>query len=320
MRRRASGLLIGMFVLGALALAVLVIATLGSGLFKWEKTYVLYFQGSVIGLGRGSPVVFKGVRVGSVSRIAIRFNPTTLAFFVPVYIDIDPGQLQPFGDRESSLGYDMSTLVKKGLRGQLQTQSYVTGQVLVALDFYPATPAALVGLEKAYPEIPTIPSRVEELSRSLGQLPLKELTQALLDTVKGVDRLVNAPGIGKNMEALNEALSEIRSLVRVVQDEIGPLASNLRNTSQAAQQAIGGVQQSLREAQIKETAASLRNVMNEAERTLGAARRNFSEGSPVMHDLEAALHDLAAAARSIRATADYIEQHPEALIRGKRGK
>jgi paraquat-inducible protein B len=312
-------LLIGAFVAGALVLMVLVIAVLGSGLFKWEKTYVLYFQGSVMGLNRGSPVVFKGVRMGSVSRIAIRFNPTTLAFFVPVYIDVDPRQLEAFGDRGRD-GYDLAPLVAKGLRAQLQTQSYVTGQLVVALDFYPGTPPTLVGLEKKYPEIPTIPSKVEELSRSLSQLPLKELTQALLDSVKGIQKLVDAPGLNRSMESLGGALTEIRNLARTIQQEVGPLAANLKSTSQAAQTAIAGIQGSLRDARVKETMAGLRSVMNEAERTLGGARRSISEGSPVMHDLQAALRDLAAAAKSIRVTADYVEQHPEALIRGRRGK
>jgi paraquat-inducible protein B len=320
MRRRANALLIGLFVVGALFLAVIVVAVLGSGWFRWEKTYVLYFQGSVMGLGKGSPVTFKGVRVGSVSNIAIRFNPTTLAFFVPVYIDVDPSKLQAYDSNVSGRAYDMAPLTKKGLRGQLQMQSYVTGQLVVALDFFPGTPENLVGLEKGYPEIPTIPSRTEEISKTLGQLPLNELTQALLQAVRSIDRVVNAPGIARGMDSLNATLAEISGLARTIQREIGPLATNLKNISQSTQATLSRAQTSFQEAQLKETMATVRSMMNEAEKTLGTARRNLSEGSPIMHDLEATLRDLAASARSIRATADYVEQHPEALIRGKRGK
>ena len=81
---------VGAVVLGGLALLVLGIILLGGGrLFSNDLEYVLYFDGSVSGLTTGAPVVFRGVPMGSVTRINLVANARDSNVTIPVYVRID---------------------------------------------------------------------------------------------------------------------------------------------------------------------------------------------------------------------------------------
>jgi len=75
MSKQANKSLIGAFVVGAMVLVVAGILTFGSGQFMKElRKYVLYFDGSIKGLSVGAPVIFRGVKVGEVTNIKVRFE------------------------------------------------------------------------------------------------------------------------------------------------------------------------------------------------------------------------------------------------------
>ena len=186
MSHKANKTLIGVFVVGAVALAVISVLIFGSGRFFTERlTYVCYFQGSVKGLNVGAPVVFRGVRVGTISDISIESNIETLSIKIPVYIELEPkrfGQTGPSKDPKANL----ERLIKAGLRAQLELQSLVTGQLMIELDFHPHTPAKMVGNDTGYPEIPTIPSGMEELAKTIEKLPLDQLANKLTAAIAGI--------------------------------------------------------------------------------------------------------------------------------------
>ncbi len=147
MSKPASKTLIGIFVLGAIALAVIGIVVLGSGkFFKETVGVVCYFEGDIKGLNVGSPVVFRGVKVGSVTNILLRFDPQTLDFKIPVFIEIEPDRIETIGPRGKK-GERMKPLIDKGLRAQLEMQSFVTGQLQIALNLLPDKPAKFVGTD-----------------------------------------------------------------------------------------------------------------------------------------------------------------------------
>ena len=159
MSKQANKTLIGAFVVGAVALVIVGILAFGSGQFmKNMRKYVLYFDGSIKGLSVGAPVVFRGVKVGSVTDIKVRFEGEDFAVRTPVFVEIDPDRISSdFSEREAALylrklrlNKMVDLLIKRGLRAQLQSQSLVTGQLLVALDFYPDKPINLVGGETRY--------------------------------------------------------------------------------------------------------------------------------------------------------------------------
>jgi paraquat-inducible protein B len=184
MSKQASKTLIGAFVLGALGLIIAGVVVFGSGKFlrKVEKA-VMFFEGSVQGLQVGAPVVFRGVQIGHVTNIVLEVNEKDLTGHIPVYIEIYPHKVVPIGGGSFDQRYRQA-LIEKGLRAQLELQSFVTGQLVVNLDFYPNTPIRLVGLEKEYPEIPTIPSGIEQLKKRIEQLPLKEIADRLNEALR----------------------------------------------------------------------------------------------------------------------------------------
>ena len=327
MSKQASKTLIGAFVLGALVLVVGGIVVFGSGKFfnKVDKE-VMFFEGSVEGLQVGAPVVFRGVQIGQVTDIVLEVNKKDLTAFVPIYTEIYPKKIVKIGDDNVLDQQYLQSLINKGLRAQLQVQSYVTGQLIINLDFYPNTPVKLVGLEKKYPEVPTIPSNLEQLTKILGDLPLKEIADRLNETLAGMNRLVNSRDLQTSIGSLNQLLKNTDALVKNINAEIGPMASDIRGTSDAARAALVQVEKTLRfdegvpgqlASGIKETLSAAQATLQETDEAVkninGIALQNANLG----YEIGSTLEQIAKLSRSIRVLTDYLERHPEALLRGK---
>ncbi|WP_424140826.1 MlaD family protein, partial [Roseomonas chloroacetimidivorans] len=138
---------VGGFILGGLALAVAAILLFGgSRLFEQTKRAVVFFEGSVAGLDVGAPVTLRGVRVGSVQRIALHLSASGQAR-IPVTLELLPDQVNREGKDAQQSDADIEHLVEAGLRAQLNSQSFVTGQLRVDLDFRPGTPAERVAAD-----------------------------------------------------------------------------------------------------------------------------------------------------------------------------
>ena len=169
---------VGAFVLGGIALFALGVILLGGGrLFSSDVEYVLYFDGSVSGLSIGAPVVFRGVPMGSVTQISLVANSRDSNVTIPVLIRIDEKSFvrsSGTGVSESFQQEIIRRMVQRGLRARLQLQSLITGQYRVELDFYPDTPA---NFRSSTPdlEIPTVPSPIDTLQRTLAKLPLEQM-------------------------------------------------------------------------------------------------------------------------------------------------
>jgi paraquat-inducible protein B len=327
MSKQANKTLIGAFVLGSLVLIVAGVVVFGSGKFfsKVNKN-VLFFDGSVKGLQIGAPVMFRGVQIGHVTNIVLEVNAKDLTAFIPVYTEIYPQKLVPLGDNPNFDQRYLEALIEKGLRAQLQMQSFVTGQLMVNLDFYPNTPIRLVGLEKKYPEIPTIPSSLEQLTKRFEELPLKEIADRLNETLAGINRLVNSRDLQASIGSLNQLLKNTDALVKHLNTEVGPLASDIRGTADAARKAFVQAEKTLTfsEGVPGQIASSIRETLLSAQATLketnkaveninGIAVQNANLGYEIGRTLE----QIAELSRSIRVLADYLERHPEALLRGK---
>lgn len=315
---------IGAFVLGAIALLVAGVLILGAGkFFTHEFVYITYFDGSVKGLNVGSPVMFRGVKVGSVTDISITADPAKRELKIPVIFTLEP---EKFKGTKAEFKRDPKTIQiaveKMGLRSQLQTQSFVTGQLMVALDFFPDKPANYVGLYKEYPEIPSIPTSLEELAKTIENLPFKEIVENLNHTLVGVDRLVNSVDAKKTTEAIDAAIRDTQVLVQNLNSRIGPVADNIAQAARSADAALvetretmvtvrSDTQKVLDSAQI--TLVSAQSALKQSEQTLQA----YGEDSRLVTDMNKTLRELSMTTRSLRQLSDYLERHPESLLRGK---
>lgn len=334
MSRQASKTVIGAFVVGAVALLIAGVLLFGSGRFFSElKTYVLFFSGSVKGLNVGSPVNLRGVRIGSVTDITVQFDPKTRKFQIPVFIELDPDRISVAGMEKGLLqlgpvgkGELMRELIGRGLRAQLQAVSLVTGQLGVDLDFYPGIPAFFRAADEAYIEIPTIPSSMEQLQNSLEKvvatiqaLPLEEMVQNLADSAKGIRELVNSPEMGESIRSLNRTIDDVRMLVQNLNERVGPVAETIEGTVKDVQEVVrhidekvvpitNGIEQSL-------TAAHA--ALQQMQQTLENMEKMTSSNSALKYQFSDMMDQISEAARSLRIMADYLERHPEALLRGK---
>jgi len=316
MSKTASKTLIGAFVLGAIALAVVAVMIFGSGkFFSKRPVYVMFFEGSVKGLNEGSPINFRGVKIGSVKDIELKFDAKDLAFLIPVYVEMDPAKVTGFKSNIGSAEV-WEELIQKGLRAQLELQSFVTGQLMINVDFFPGKPARYIGMDKRYREIPTVPSPLDELLKTAEQLPLKELFDKLLKSIEGIEKVANSPQIGSSLESLSEGLKESRKILAKIDREIGPTMANLKETSDSIK-AFADKSQNV-PATLEKTLATAQSSLKQAERTFVSVQKLASDNSVIVYQIDNALDEVAKASRSVRSLSDYIYRHPESLIKGKR--
>jgi len=318
--RQARKTLIGAFVVGAVALAAAGITVFGSGRFFQKRfTFVMFFSGSITGLSVGSPVEFRGVRVGQVTKIAAVFDPGKLTIIIPVYVEIDPRSLIISGSEDATSVFSRHTLyeplLEKGLKAQLDIESFITRQLYINMDFHPDSPTRLLGLDPRYPEIPTILSLQDQIVQTLQKLPEK-----IMNVTDGIERLVNSP-------AAQESLRDLDGLIRGIATELTPLMASLTATSNAARRTFVQAEKtlSMEEGPPAEMAASFIDAMTKAgasldqmRSTLGSYQKVAVQNANVGYDLTRTLADLDAAARSVRSLAQYLELHPEAVLKGKR--
>jgi paraquat-inducible protein B len=261
MSKQANKTAIGAFVLTAMILIIIAVVAFGSGrFFKHTSKFVLYFEGSVKGLQVGAPVLFEGVKVGQVTDIALRFNPKDLAVFIPIYIEIDPATIKVVGGAEAKGRTDyIRPLIEKGLKAQLQIQSFVTGQLMISLAFWPEKQMHFVAAEdEHFPEIPTVPTDFQDLAKRLGELPLKEILDKLNNTLAGIEKIANSPKVQASLDSLDRVLKNVDKII-VQYDGLGPQTNKT-------------------------------------------------------------LEDVSRMSRSLRSLADYLERHPEAILKGKSSK
>jgi paraquat-inducible protein B len=345
MSKQANKTLIGAFVLGALALIVVGILLFGGGrFFKQSTDIVAYFDGSVKGLGVGSKVQLKGVTVGQVKDVRLLFNQDNLSFINRVMIETAPGAVSGFSDIDDELTlreYDseeiIDGLINRGLRAQLDIESFITGKSMVVLDFLPESRIKLRGIEPEYIEIPTVPTELEKIAKTISELPLEDLVFQTRNAVAGINELVRSEELKEAIQALNQTLKHSEKLVENIEKRVNPIASRLeetlndygklaRNLEAHLEPMATSITETARSAQVlvKNADSRLDDVLVSAqaalvqiEKALVPVQDFASEGSTFRYNLTQTLQEITEAARAVREFADFIERHPEALLRGK---
>lgn len=331
MSRKASPAMIGAFVLAGIALLVIGALVFGGReLFQDKQKFVTYFDGSVQGLRVGSNVLFRGVRVGYVTDIQVITDESMLKYQIPVTFEILPESvtLGSGGKAFRSLSNDNSQLedmIRAGLRTRLDVESFVTGQLVVDMDMRPETEAVFRGQNTPYPEIPSIPSGIQQvmqrietfLSNVQQKVPFEQVVEDLVGAIKGLDELANS-------EDLRASLAGINKLVNAREMQEMPVALNgalteLKAATREARALIGNVDRRLDPALEKAVPLmeQLGATLEEGEKVLALARGQLESNPETAAQLADALRELERAARAIRVLVDSIERQPEALIRGK---
>jgi len=333
MSTRANPTIIGAFVLGA---SILLVAGLllwgGTGMFKPKYRVVMYFDAAVTGLQKGAPVLLRGVRVGEVTDVQMRWG----TWLATVYADLEPDTLK--GVRPRDLDDALQRVVQdRHLRAQLRMQSFVTGVLYVALDDFPGTPVVLRRLDKDVHELPTVPTtielwtaKVEKIADALAALPLDELARSLITTVDEAKRILKSPEVARSLKNLDGVLSDGRGLVRRVDTlaanvnaQVGPLSSDVQATLKSAQATLAEAPALV--AQIEPLLASLKKssdtagvTLEHAQVTLAGVDGTLNQDSALGYELVKSLQELRETLRALGSLADYLERNPNAVIYGAR--
>jgi paraquat-inducible protein B len=321
---RANPTAIGLFLIGAIVLAVTGTAVLASATwFEKRTTFVSFFQESVNGLEKGAPVKFQGVPVGTVTRILIQIDERDKTFQVPVEYEIDltrlTTQLGSFVDLDDDAVLQQQ--IADGLRAQLQAESLVTGQLYIELSY--RTDPAPPELERrpiALPEIPTMPSLmaalgtgagslVEDMMRvlfqvneMLAEVDMPAINAAVVASAQAVERLVDSPEIRDAFEQvpgiasqMNQTMAEVQLLAERAGAAIDPL-----------------------QMQIEGTTNEMVSVLQALRHTLEETHGLLSTDSDLGYGAQQALESLRDAAEAIRLLANSLEQNPDMLLRGRK--
>ena len=217
---RPKPVIVGSFILGALALGVIAILAFGGmNLFAHKLRVVVVFSDSIAGLEVGAPVTFRGARIGRVEGMRLHIDVHRQTSWLPVYLDLDLDRIAWADGSVGGKRADLQAAVDSGLRAQLVSQGLVGGEMSVNLDYRPGTPALLAGRAEDAFEIPTVPSDLQDLKDQLLKLDL--------------------PEIGHQAR---EVLASVQQVTEELGARIGPLADGLQTTLATATEAVHQLQ------------------------------------------------------------------------------
>lgn len=286
-----------------------------------SQYYLLNFEDTLRGLSVGAPVEFHGVRVGTVTDIAFEADAKQAPMRTPVLIAIEPERVPVANPEVKGVFQQLSVedklarvrslferTVKQGLRARLETGNLLTGQMFVALDFVPDVEPQEVIYDGSYPELPTVPSSFQGITLSLSRLlaklerlPLEEIGHHVEEAAAGANRLVNSDHLSQSLVRMDEVLVRLNRVLTEFETHTGPMMAAFAEAGTDARDLI----------------AASGQAVGQAESTLASIEKTVSEDGPVGSEILKTLEELSDAARSIRVMAEYLERHPEALIKGK---
>jgi paraquat-inducible protein B len=348
MSKQANPKVIGGFVLGAAALVVAAVLLLADGGF-WRKrpSYIMYFEGSATGLQIGSPVVFRGVKIGSVESIGLSVDEKKFNFLVPVVVRTDEYVLKNLEGQSIALGdiAENSELAQRGLRARLKTWSFLTGQLYIDLDFYPDRPLTLYGGDTGIPEIPTLPTEVEELTNKLDKLNVEKLVEDISMISESVRELVTSPEVSHALTSLDQTLEHLSSLTARLDKRATTVTNDVQSVMNEAAETLRVTRTTLEESaatlragrqtlqRIDEGAANvaaltrgdsgpmraITRASEELAETARALRAATSENSTTHYQINEMLEETTSAARALRLLAEALETQPESVLTGRGG-
>jgi paraquat-inducible protein B len=264
---------------------------------------VAYFEGTTRGIEPGSRVELMGIQAGTVTDVRLEFDVQAERLRVRVAFDVEPqratfiGGSAPLRDR-TGLWAD---LVRRGMRAQLRSANLLTGQLALALDYFPDAEPAELGFEASTPVVPTVPTTVEHLESSvsvmmgrLAAVPFEEIGANLNGTLASLRSTTSGPELQETLASLARTMAAAEEMVRRMDGELAPALRRLPTI-----------------------ASSLQSAVSRLDTLVASTQGGYGAGSVFHRDLMRLLAQFTDTARSFRLLADLLERHPEALIRGR---
>jgi len=314
--------LVGAFVLAAVALLLAAVVYLTSGgWFQPRDRFAVFFPGSLSGLGPGSPVSFRGVRIGQVTSVTPfqtvnPAEPIQIEVVLELYgdvVEVPEGVVNPYADLSNDeLAH---VLIERGIRARLVSVSLLTGQRAIDFDFDPDSEARFAGLSRRHPELPTTPTalerlsaRFEEFSEKLAELPLDEMLDDVRNAITAVRDILESEdlrdafaGAKRSAQALEPLLLDTRNAVVDVHDTLKTLDVEATRTS----------------AELRQTLAEARERLERLQRTIDTVDGALQGADDTRIQAARAFDELQRTMKALGNLVEYIQTHPEAVLQGK---
>jgi len=320
MNTHRTAVRVGLFTVASLVMILAMVIYFSGGTPFWQQAPIreatVIFKGSVKGLNVGAPVTLRGVKVGEVTQIAVKFDSSALEFFIPVELNLNLDELNIKAGEDGSF---IDLLIQRGMRAQLKTQSLLTGLLYVDLDFLPDTEPRFMDYPTDSVQLPTAPSELEAILQSVSQLDIQSFMKHLDETVQHAGELLSDPELRRVPAELNKSLATMESLsanldqrTALLSQRLDSLITNTDDTVTLSRQEINQISEQLNRtlAQAQQTLSGVQTVSDEL-------RFGVSEQSPLLYELTRTLEALTRAARSLESLSNGLELRPESLIRGK---
>lgn len=320
---------IGAFIVGAILLVFIALLFFSGGqLFSPKERVVMYFEESVQGLQIGAPIKLKGVVLGEITDIQINFpsddtnggdnNGNGKNIATTVTADL---ALQRISRKGITVDRDFfEDAINKGLRAQLNYQSFLTGLLYVELDFFPGTTPKLYNLQNKYLEIPTASTAFEEISKNLQEMNIKGLIDNLDKLAVQINKIAHSGAIEQTLGSVKSAADSVALTSNTLNQEVTVLSKNLNRTSTELNQLLLTLNQ-----QAPALAGNINTSLMELQKSLAqfskaaeGINQSFSEDAPLVNQLTTTLEDVSRSAKAFRSLSETLEQQPEALLRGKK--
>lgn len=333
MSKKSNPTMIGAFVVGAILLLVGGVAIFGGSELLAKRTrYLAYFAENTKGLRVGSNVLLNGVRIGYVSEMSLVVDPTSFEGVTEVVLEILPdtfliaeeGMIIGKG-ATGEIPHD-KLIDEGGLRAELGVESFVTGQLLVTLDFGSTVPAVRRAKDPRYPEVPTTASDIQKLLAGIQSFLAKinesfdpeELGARVSSILKGVDELSNSEDVRQSLAGVNRFVNndDTQDLSSTLQDTLTDVSGASRDAGQLFRNADAQLTPLL--AEFRPVGARLIATLDEATEALAAAKEQLGGETEQIYQLDSTLKEVELASRTLREFLDYLERNPESLLRGKR--
>jgi paraquat-inducible protein B len=313
---------IGLFVLTGIALAFATVVLFGKlDLFGETRAAEIVFDGSVSGLGVGSPVTFRGVRVGAVSSVAIAFDPRSHQAHVPVKIRLEASKVTYPKESRGEMP-PITQWVAEGLRAEVVPVSLIADESEIDLDFDPSVPLKLHPDIVDLPEIPVNGASEGQVAQQLSRLPLKDVADNAILTLRSVRGLADV--VGKRLPAVldsttrssvkaGQALDAARAAIEDLQIRMGTTLGGIDRVTESADRQLNG-----RGDDLHALLVTSNQAISNARDVLGNLKEMTDDRSPDRANLEAALRDLSDASAALRGFANDVQQNPRLLLTGRR--
>ena len=342
--KRANTKIIGIFVFGALLLTIGSIFLFGSrNIFEKKRYFYAYFEQDVSGVDIGAPMKFSGIEVGSVKEIVGIYNQETSTVTPRLLLEFHPETLK--GAKVAKGEYTLfQPLLKQGMRASLKSQSFLTGQLYLSLDFYDNRAIRTLGTDRdKYPEMPTIDSGLGEIFKAFQDLPLDDLIVQLTSTLDSLDNVLANAGVSESASFLPTLLADADMMLKAIGmftiDELPQTTAQLRATLKTGDTSMSTLtdklanetlvtldssMKTLTEQLSQETLVELNttmqafvDTMGQMETALATAQSRLDPADELTVELTNTMREFSRMSVSIKALTDYLEAHPESLLRGR---